>query len=229
MPYDLTGSAASEREAQRIRRLWLIPPLMLVVAVIASVLAWPHLPDEMPTHWGVTGRPTNLTPRGFAVAILPALMLWIGFLTSALMWSASRARYGHDLPAWLSPVVTTAVLGVMLLLHLALLGVGLGWGIRIPLVTNLVVGALFLAMGRLTRDAPANPVFGIRTPATLASPDAWRAANRVAGRWMMGAGAITVAAAPLPGGWPLGVMLGSVLVACTAAVQAGKRAAAGEG
>lgn len=188
---DLTGQAASPRDARRVRLLWALPPLILAAAIALSVLAYPRLPEEMPTHWGVRGEPTNLMPRAFAAAVIPAMMVWIGFLTGVLMWSSSQTREGRDLPAWLSPVVTAATLALMLVLHVAMLGAGLGCGISIPMISGLGVGLLFLLLGWLTPRMPPNPVFGIRTPRTLACPDAWRRANRVGGRWMMGAGAVT--------------------------------------
>jgi uncharacterized membrane protein len=114
------------------------------------------------------------------------------------------------------------VLGLMLVLHIIMLGAGLGWGISVPLAANLGVGALFIGMGWITPQVPPNPVFGIRTPRTLACPDAWRRANRVGGRWMVGAGVATMAAAPLPGAWPLAIMLGSIVVALIAAVVASR-------
>jgi uncharacterized membrane protein len=219
---DLTGKAASPREARRVRLLWALPPLILAAAIAVSVLAYPHLPDEMPTHWGVRGEPTNLMPRGFAASAMPALMVWIGFLTGMLMWSSSQTREGRDLPAWLSPVVTSATLSLMLLLHVAMLGAALGWGVSTPMIASLGVGLLFLGLGWLSPRVPPNPVFGIRTPRTLACPDAWRRANRVGGRWMMGAGAVTMMAAPLPGAWPLGVMVTAVVVAGVAGVAAAR-------
>jgi uncharacterized membrane protein len=219
---DLTGAACTAAEARRIRRLWVLPPLMLGLAVLASILSWPYLPDEMPTHWGLSGEPTNLMPRGFAVAAMPGFMLWIGFLTGAILWSSTQTREGRDLPAWLSPVVTAVTMGTLLLLHLAMLGMGLGWGISVPLVSNLVVGALFIGMGWLSRDMPPNPVFGIRTPTTLACPEAWQRANRVGGAWMVGAGVVTILAAPLPGAWPIGVMMTSIVVACIVGIRAAR-------
>jgi uncharacterized membrane protein len=105
---DLTGKAASPRDAHRVRLLWALPPLILASAIAVSVLAYPHLPEVMPTHWGVHGEPTNLMPRGFAASVMPAMMVWIGFLTGLLMWSGSQTREGRDLPAWLSPMVTSA-------------------------------------------------------------------------------------------------------------------------
>jgi|GEM_PF-1947774 len=225
MGVDLSGTAASPRDARWVRRLWALPPLLLGLAVAVSVLAYPHLPDEMPTHWGLDGRPTNLMPRGFAVTIIPGMMLWIGFLTGVILWSASQTREGRDLPSWLSPVMTSATLGFLLLIHVAMLGAALGWGIDIPLVTGLAVGVLFLGLGWLAPRMPPNPVFGIRTPRTLACPDAWHRANRVGGRWMMGAGAATILAAPLPGAWPMAIMVVSLITACVAAITASRRTA----
>jgi uncharacterized membrane protein len=50
---DLTGQAGSPRDARRVRLLRSLPPLILAAAIAVSVLAYPHLPEEMPTHWGV--------------------------------------------------------------------------------------------------------------------------------------------------------------------------------
>lgn len=177
MPIDLTGSAASPGDARHVRRLWLVPPLLLAAAVLASLLAYPHLPEAIPTHWGLTGRPTNLMPRGVAAAMLPAIMIWIGGITGVVIWSASQTGGARDLPAWLSPVVTSGTLAFMLLLHVSLLGAGLGWGINIPVVTNLGIGVLLLGAGWLTPRVPPNPVFGIRTRRTLACPHAARPAS----------------------------------------------------
>ena len=84
------------------RLLWLLPPLLLSLAVVASVMAWPHLPARMPIHWGISGEPTLLAPKGFAVAMLPAIMVWVGAFLGLILWSATRMNEG-PLPAWLRP------------------------------------------------------------------------------------------------------------------------------
>jgi len=220
----VSGTAEVSPQAGRARHrwLWLVPPACLLVAIAASVLAAPHLPDRMPTHWGLTGEPTTLMPRGFALAVLPALMVWSGFLVGIIGWSASSGRRESDIPAWISPAITAAVTAIVLVLHLTLLAVGLGWGVSVPAVTNLAVGALYLVLGYATRRVPPNPLFGVRTARTLACPDSWERANRIGGHWLMAAGGVTILAAPLPGGWPLAVLLGSVVVACIAALIAAR-------
>lgn len=215
--------------ADRIARLLTWSPALLVgLAVVASILAFPYLPERMPIHWGFDGRPTNLAPRGFAAFFMPGFMLYIWFLMGAIAWSMRHTREGRAIPAWVLPSVMAGTVALMLVMHLNVLAHGLGRPVSIPLVANLGVGALFAGLGYVMRDIPANPMFGVRTPTTLRDEDAWREANRVGGWAMVAAGVATMLAAPLPGGWPLLVLLGSTLLAGAAGVVAGRRAARSE-
>ena len=65
----------------------------------------------------------------------------------------------------------------------------------------------------LPRTRP-NWWFGVRTPWTLSSDRVWTRTHRVAGYAMTVTGAVVVAAAALPGTWPL---FGAIAVAVAAA------------
>lgn len=202
------------------RLLWLLPPLLLSLAVVASVMAWPHLPARMPIHWGISGEPTLLAPKGFAVAMLPAIMVWVGAILGLILWSATRMNEG-PLPAWLPPTVIAATLGLFLVMHLALIATGLGWPVSFPMVTYVGMGLCLVGMGRIIRSMPANRAIGVRTPRTLSDPAAMERANRVAGRGLVVAGVLTALAAPLPGAWPFAVAIISVL---STTIMAGRAA-----
>lgn len=206
------------------RRLWLLPPAIVALAVAASVLAWPHLPDRIPIHWGFSGQPSNPAPKGFAVAALPAVMVWCGGIVGLILWATTRTGDGRAVPGWLAPAATAATLGVLFLLHLALIAHGLGWPVSVPAVANVGAGLLFIGLGWMMPHIPPNPAFGVRTPRTLSDPAAWERANRSGARGFVIAGALTVLAAPLPGGWPLGVMMAALLGACVGAVRAARAA-----
>jgi len=211
------------QQRELARALFWAAPALILLAAAASAVAWPHLPERMPTHWGLSGQPTNLMPRGFAVAVLPVLMVWIGFIMSAIGWSWGQTREAKDMPAWISPAVTAAVLVMMLLSHLSLLAAGLGYRHSVPLVSTFGIGLLLLLLGWMMPKVPPNPYFGVRTRATLECPDTWRVANRVGGRAMMAAGALTLLASPLPGGWALGVMFAAVIGATVVSLLAARR------
>jgi hypothetical protein len=52
----------------------------------------------------------------------------------------------------------------------------------------LAIVAAPLALGKI----PPNQLYGFRTPKTLSSPDIWYPANRIAGWWMIAAGALAI-------------------------------------
>ncbi len=218
------NDTAAPHRLVRLLELW-VPLALVGAAVAASILALPHLPDRVPTRWGLDGEPTNLMPRGFAAFVLPGFTLYTWFLMWAIGWAVRHTPEGRAMPAWVMPAVTAGTVAFMLVAHLAILANGLGWAVRVPLVANLGIGALLAGIGFIMRNIPPNPVFGVRTPTTLRDENAWREANRVGGWAMVAAGSATMLAAPLPGAWPLAVLLGSTLLAGAAAVVAGRRAA----
>lgn len=70
-----------------------------------------------------------------------------------------------------------------------------------------LAGSLIVAAGRAGRRGMISPQarFGIRTPATGASPDAWYAAHRAAGPWVTAAGwVVTIAGLIIMLGQPSG-------------------------
>jgi uncharacterized membrane protein len=208
---------------QNARALYWAALGLILLAVLASVLARPHLPERMPTHWGLEGEPTNLAPRAFALIVMPVMMVWIGFLMSAIGYSVGQTREARDMPAWISPAITAGVLVVMLASHLSILAWGLGFRHSVPLVATAGVGLLLILVGWLTPKAPPNPYFGVRTRATLECPDTWREANRIGGRAMLVAGVVTLLGAPLPGGWAMGVMFAALIGATIVALRAARR------
>ncbi len=92
--------------------------------------------------------------------------------------------------------------------------------VYVAVALAVVVGAYFVTVGiaGLTGRLPFRGRFGVRTPDTLANPDVFAAANRVAGPAVTGGGAICLVGGVsglVAGGW-LG--LGAVVVALVAGV-----------
>jgi uncharacterized membrane protein len=214
------GAAAAPAGGRQLRWLRLMPPLLLGAAVLASVLAWPHVPDPVTTRFNLQGEPIGQSGRALALLMLPGTMIWIGFLTWAVTHSTLQTREARDLPAWTTSAAVSGMLAFLLALHLALLGMMMGWGISIALVMNLLVGVLMIALGRVMPRVPPNPLFGVRTPRTLECPDTWRHANQVGGRWMVYAGVITILGGPLPEPWPMAVMMGALALMAAMSLKA---------
>jgi uncharacterized membrane protein len=208
-----------------VRLLHLLPLFLILVAVAASLLALPHLPERMPIHWGIDGRPSNFVRRGAAV-LLPIVFMAHSWLMVGLVgWALGRSTTAAGMSPRVIPGLTSAVVGFLLLLHLTTLANGLGWSVPVTPVVTAAVGLLFIVLGWKMRCVPQNPVFGVRTPTTLRCPEAWREANDVGGRAFVYAGLATIVGAFLPAPWPFAVMMGSILLASAAGIVAGRRAA----
>jgi uncharacterized membrane protein len=166
---------------------WLILTVSaIVLAVTASLVIFINradwLPENVPTHWGVSGQPDRFTSRD---ALLPILLLPPGLLLFLLL-------LGLVLP-WLSPVqfkiepfaatyyYIFEILTILLAyLHVMILAAYLGWVVT---VDRWIIAGLLLMMillGNVLGKVRRNFWVGVRTPWTLASEVVWTRTHRLA-------------------------------------------------
>ena len=175
----------------------ILHPLLIVLAFVASAIAWPRLPDQVPVHWNLQGEVDRYGSRFEGAILMPALMAIIWILLRTLpKVDPKRANYARMESTY--EFVITLTLAAMLALHLALLGSSLGYPVPIDTIMPLVVGVLLLGMGNVLPRAKPNWWFGVRTPWTLTNERVWVRTHRVAGYALMFAGLVFVAAAFLP-------------------------------
>jgi uncharacterized membrane protein len=206
------------------RFLFWLPLGMIAFAILASVLALPRMPEQIPVHYGLDGRPTRMgSPTGvIAISLLAMVHSWI--MVGLVGWALTSNNDAAGLPPRVMPALASALTGLLFAIHVSMLANGLGYAVPIPLVAVSASGLLFMLVGYKMRGIGPNPYFGVRTPTTLRDPEAWRRANEVGSRGFIYAGAATLAGALLPPPWPFWVLLGSITLAAAAAVIAGRRA-----
>ena len=179
----------------------------LVVAVLAaavSVWAYPRLPATVATHWDLRGAPDGYSGRGWAVAVMPLVMVLMTVVFNVLpKLDPRRENYAKFVSSyWL---IANAILVFMGVGHVLILANGLGYTVQVDKLLPLGVGLLLAFLGNyLTRIEP-NWFIGIRTPWTLSSDTVWRRTHRTGG-WLFVAGGIVIAAgafAPRGAFWPL--------------------------
>ncbi len=184
----------------------------LALAILTSAWTWSQragLPDPMPTHWDLHGRPDGWMPLPAALAVGAALTLGVPALVAWL---------GRDEP--IGPRRRDA-----LVVGLAGFGVFIQWLMVTaardgalpdrPLLLGLA--ALWAGLGALLYDVPPNGVMGIRAPWTLRDPDLWRRTHHLAaGLMVAGAGVTAAAAAWLPAPAHIGASLAALIAATIA-------------
>jgi uncharacterized membrane protein len=197
-------------------RKW-YPVFLIAVTAIASAIAYPRLPETVPSHWNLQGQVNGWQPRGRAAFLMPIvlLVLW-GLMRGLPAIDPRRANYAKFQPTY--DFVVNAVLTVLALIHLAVIGAALGAPISIHRLVPIAFGVMLIAIGNQLPRARPNWWFGIRTPWTLSNDRVWERTHRVGGYLMAAAGAaiiigalVTKLAGPLIIVCIAGAGLGSVI------------------
>jgi uncharacterized membrane protein len=172
--------------------------LGVVTACMATWSVYDQLPDPMPIHFDIHGKPNGWMPRAYGAWGMPvfATVLW-GFmrvLPSILPQSDKKRLTPGSVPL-VAMITTLFMAGVhIVILHVATTPNADVMSLVFTLIALMLV-ALGLVMPRLRR----NPIMGIRTPWTLTSDENWARTHRVAGYSMVLGGILTGLCALLGG------------------------------
>lgn len=157
--------------------------------IAASALCWPHLPAQLPTHFGLDGRRDRFGSRLEAVILLPAVGVGVAAVFAGLpRLMPAKGRLERSAGAWAA--VSVAVLLFLALVHGMILAGGLGVALDPPRIIAAGLGLLLIVMGNLMGKVRYNFVFGVRTPWTLADERVWDRTHRAVGPLMMAWGLI---------------------------------------
>ena len=184
--------------------------LVVVLTLTVTILAYPELPDPLPSHWSLAGEVDGYLPKLWGVLIVPlgtVLVTTLLFLLPRIdplkqNYPTFRRQYeGFIL------VFTAYLFAVQLWILL--------WGLGYPISPNVLlpplIGALFIYLGFLMEHAGPNWFVGIRTPWTLSSERVWKKTHARGGLLFKIAGIIALAGA-LFGKYSLWLILVPVLV-----------------
>ncbi len=152
--------------------------IILVFAATAGLLAFPHLPEMVASHWNARGQADGFSSRLFGVLFLPAILL-LFFVLSLVLPSidplkANIAQFRGEYNRFI--IVFAAFMAYLQILTLL-------WNLRVTFSFNAALapafGLLMYTTGVLVGKARRNFFIGIRTPWTLSSDTVWRKTHRL--------------------------------------------------
>lgn len=174
-------------------RLRFVVPILAVVTLAISALAYPLLPVRVPIHWDARGVVNGYGSRTFACLFTPLLVIGLGLLFMVINRFAPRLRVGADAAhddggsnerIMVVPLFFTAFTHLVVMLYAANV-------IRdTPRMIALGLAGMMLLMGNVMGKVRPSWFVGVRTPWTLASPQNWRATHRLAAALMVGGGIV---------------------------------------
>jgi uncharacterized membrane protein len=172
-------------------RKW-IPLVLIVIAVLVSIFAYPHLPDRVPTHWNASGEVNGWSSRLWGAWMLPLIMALVWLILRAVPHIDPRkANYAkfQGMYDWL----VILVIAFMLAIHVVIILAATGSPIAMHTVMMPSVGIFIAALGLLLPRVHPNWFVGIRTPWTLTSDLSWERTHRIAGPLFIALGVLIVA------------------------------------
>lgn len=167
--------------------------LLMLATLAASLILYPHLPDQLPIHWNWLGQPDSWADKSHAAYLMPNV---IGACL-ILMHLLSRLSPKH---LAIEPFAKTyyyifvVIAGLMAHIHVVMLLCGLAPEAD---YSRLLLSGLFLfmgLMGNVLGKVRRNLWMGIRTPWTLASDAVWIATHRLAARLLFLTGIVSTIA-----------------------------------
>jgi len=189
-------------------RKW-IPPLLVIIAVVATLAVYPRLPELVPTHWNVNGKVDDWSSRLWGAWTIPLVMAAM-LLTFRAFPLIDPRRENYPKFAGAYEGILIIVLLFMLALHLSLLSTMLGNRLAVLRLLPVGIGFLLIGIGALLPKARSNWFIGIRTPWTLSNETVWERTHKFGGAVMIATGVLIAASAFLAPLWTHRVMAAAI-------------------
>lgn len=174
-----------------------IPIILIGISILISILSYPHMPQQVPTHWNVHGEVDDYSSKLFNAVLLPGLLIFIYVILVVMpKIDPKKANYKKFESVYYLIMVATILLLIALQIITTL--VALGYDINIPLIVSEMVGVLFIVIGNYLPRARQNFFMGIRTPWTLSSEKVWDRTHRLSSKIFVIAGLLMMISVFLP-------------------------------
>jgi uncharacterized membrane protein len=173
-------------------RKW-IPAALILAAVAASIIAYPQLPERMPTHWSASGDVNGWSSRLWGAWLVPLIMAVVWLVMRAIPHIDPR-RANYEKFSGMYDALVILVLVFMLVMHIIVLAAGTGTPVPMDRIMMPLVGVFIAAIGFLIPRAAPNWFVGIRTPWTLTSDLSWQRTHKLAGPLFTAFGVLMIAA-----------------------------------
>ncbi|MGE5175577.1 MAG: SdpI family protein [Hyphomicrobiales bacterium] len=166
------------------------PHWLLLAAMFAlAAINWSTAPARIPVHWDAAGEVDRYGGRFEGILLMPLLAVVIYLLFRFLpRLDPGRANYASFAGAFAT--LRLAVLGVLAAIYGVMLLAMRGHRVDMATVVPFLIGLLFLVIGSVLGKLRPNWFFGIRTPWTLSSKEAWVKTHRLGGWVYIGIGVL---------------------------------------
>ena len=164
--------------------------VVILLPVVAGLLLWDRLPEQMPFHWNAAGEVDGWIGKTGGVFLGPAILLavhWTCALVTGLdPKNKDKNEKAKQLILWILPVLSLLVNGMVY-------AAALGREVNVATLMPGLLGVMLVVLGNILPKCSRNSTIGIKIPWTLHSEENWNRTHRFAGRlWVVCGLGITV-------------------------------------
>ena len=178
------------------RKTIIVTVLITLFPILIGLVLWNKLPDQIPTHWGVSGQVDGWTDKAKAIFFSPCLMAVAQVVVAFFMFADPKHKNIHKKPLvislWIIPVLSICVNAASYL-------TALGVQVSMTALCCLLIGILFLVLGNYLPKLQQNYTVGIKISWTLSDEGNWERTHRFGGKLMVIAGFLMVLLALISG------------------------------
>jgi uncharacterized membrane protein len=160
-------------------KLFYITLIISFLPLIINLIAYPHIPNKVPVHWGINGEPNRYGSRmeQIMMGALPIVL----FLVLNFLPSIDPKKESYKKHAGAYSIINLVIILFISGMNLIGLFSALGYPIPFQKVVPVLLGILFIVLGNFMTQIRHNYFIGFRTPWTLASEYVWKKTHRFGG------------------------------------------------
>ena len=158
------------------KRDWLIF-IILIAPFLALPFFWDMLPDQIPTHFNIHGRPDQYSDKTFGLLLLPGINILVYFVFLLAPYLDPRRKNYELFEDKLKIIRLVTHLFLAYIFALIIL-FSLGHAFDLTMATLYGMIALFLVLGNYMGNVRPNNFIGVRTPWTLGDEEVWKLTHR---------------------------------------------------
>ncbi len=168
---------------KRTTKTAILTTIISLLPVLLGLSLYHRLPEQLPTHWGLSGEIDGYSSRPLAVFGIPILMAALSLLVQFMLEQDPRKRNTppilKTISCWVFPVLSFILVPITIFS-------AMGYQLPVSSIICLIVGILFITTGNYLPKSRQSYTVGIRLPWTLNSEENWNRTHRLAGRlWVL--------------------------------------------
>lgn len=184
MKKDNEKNESREANFKKLKPTIIITSILIIIPVLIGLILWNRLPNTIATHFGTDNTPNGWSSKAFAVFGIPGILLLVQWLCIFVTLNDPKRKNISNkvfgLILWIVPIISVIV-------QIQIYAIALGYSVDIGMITNLLMGLLFVIIGNYLPKCKQSYTVGIRVAWTLSSQENWNRTHRFAGWiWIVG-------------------------------------------